>query len=363
MNRQTLVAIGLGLLSLLLASPAIAQDAAEDSPKPDKLFERDDTLDVTLNAPWRDVIRSKGKDKTFPATIEYTDELGNNVTLDLTVETRGITRQRVCKFPPIKLRFDKEKAKGTTFRGQKSIKMVTHCKTSGSYDDYYVLEMLAYQIYNLITDYSFRIRPLNVTYYDNEREDREDPEFAFLIEDDSDVADRHDLEKLVIPQIGYNYLESGVTSNFVLFQYLIGNVDWGALRGPDPEECCHNVKLIAPEPFEQGMMAYPIPYDFDSAGLVNAEYAAPAEGLGIDEVTERVYRGYCYHNDTLPAARQRFLDQQAAIVALVEQEPRLSSNGRRDTLRYLGEAFEVFRDDRKFNDEITAKCRGKHKSG
>ncbi|MFC2096584.1 hypothetical protein ACFLQ3_02680 [Bacteroidota bacterium] len=40
----------------------------------------------------------------------------------------------------------------------------------------------------------------------------------------------------------------------------------------------------------------PVPYDFDFAGLVNADYANPAEVLDIENVTERYFLGLCRPN-------------------------------------------------------------------
>ncbi len=113
-------------LLLFCATPLFGQDEV----KPHKLFDRDDTLKVTLTGPWGDIERDEKNQQPYPAKIEFTDELGNSTTLNMTAARRGITRQKVCDFPPIKLRFEKEASKGTTFRGQKSLKMVTHCKRS-----------------------------------------------------------------------------------------------------------------------------------------------------------------------------------------------------------------------------------------
>jgi hypothetical protein len=38
---------------------------------------------------------------------------------------------------------------------------------------------------------------------------------------------------------------------------------------------------------------FPIPYDFDYSGLVDATYALPPPGMGITTVRDRVYRGPC----------------------------------------------------------------------
>jgi hypothetical protein len=212
-------------------------------------------------------------------------------------------------------------------------------------------------MYNLITDYSFRVRPLKVKYVDSKTGKTEESRFAFLIEDDSDVAKRNGLKKLDIAKIKVSQLEPKVTSEFSLFQYLIANVDWAALSGPDPTGCCHNVKPIGPEPLTPQDKIYPIPYDFDSSGLVDAHYAAPAEGLRIRSVTMRLYRGYCRQNSTLEDARKLFLAQEAAILALISDENRLNSKTKKKATKYIGRFYKTIKDPGDFERLVIEKCR------
>lgn len=349
--------LALLLVTGLLSATLCAQEDTEKDKVP-KLFSSEDTLAVSISAPWRDVEREESFQGAYPAKVTYLDDSGNTVILEATVERRGVKRQEICDFPPIRVRFDKEVVKGSTFRGQDSLKMVTHCDKASKYDQYYILEMLSYRIYNLLTDYSFRVRPLEVTYVDSERDKAMDTRFAFLIEDDSDVAKRHDLKKLRIPKANPRKLEPSVNSLMSLYQFMIGNVDWAALRGPDPEECCHNVKLIGPEPLTDDDFIIPLPYDFDSAGLVNAPYAAPPDGLPIKKVTQRLYRGLCMNNDTLESARQQIVGQKAAIMALIEGDERLNSSSKAKASRYLGDFFEIAEDPKDFDKYVISKCRG-----
>lgn len=338
---------------LLLAGAGIR---AED--KPPKLFESDQMLDVSISAPWQDLARDAKNQDPYPAVLEYRDANGAVVRHAGTVERRGVKRQEACDFPPIRLRFEKEAVKGSLFRGQTSLKMVTHCKRSNRYDQYYRLEMLAYRIYNLITDFSFRVRPLNVTYLESERDGVYDTRFAFLIEDDSDVAKRNGMKKLEVPYILPSRFDDLTSSRMSLFQFMIGNVDWSALRGPDPEECCHNVKLAAPRPFTDTDLAYPIAYDFDSSGLVDPPYAAPPPGLGINSVTQRLYRGYCANDEkVMSEVRQQVIGLEPDIKALIEQDPMLDKRTVKKTVRYLDKFFELLKDDRDFNRYVTEKCR------
>ena len=348
------------LVAAWLATTAMAAGTAggEEVTKPPRLFSSDDTLVLTISAPWRDFMRKANYQGTYPAQIRYRNADGTAVELEATVERRGVKRQELCDFPPVRLRFDKKVVKGTTFRGQDSLKMVTHCDRSSKYDQYYILEMLAYRMYNLLTDYSFRVRPLEVTYVDSERDRTEGTRFAFLIEDDSDVAKRNHLKKIRVPKVKPRQLDPQMSSLMSLYQYMIGNVDWAALRGPDPNECCHNMKLIGPEPLGDDDFVIAVPYDFDSAGLIDAPYAMPPDKLPIKRVTQRLYRGLCRHNGTLEAARQEILAKEAAILGLISGDERLNASTKRKAGRFLEYFFEIARDPGDFDKYVVSECRG-----
>ena len=351
-GRVIFPALVSALIGGMWFAPVLAQE--EKGPKAEKLFDSEDTLAVTLHAPWRDIVQKTKNPDPYPASIDFTDSLGKTHSIPLTVERRGITRQAVCKYPPIMLRFEKEAVKGTTFRGQKAIKMVTHCDKGDRWEQYYVKEMLAYQIYNLFTERSFRVRPLSITYADSKTGGKEDPRFAFLIEDDSDLAKRNDLQKIELKDIEPIQIESHDANLFSLFQLLISNADWSALTGPGEEKCCHNAKLIGNDPNKD---IYVVPYDFDSSGMVDAHYAAPNEGVPIKSVTQRLYRGFCIHNPTLGTARKEYLDKEQQIYDLIRNEPRLSARFKKSLPLYLGEFFDILRDDAKYDKQVIQKCR------
>lgn len=349
--RLSVASIGMVCAGCLIAGSGSSSARASEAVA---LFRSGDTVELTISAPWRKIVRDRTNQDPYPASLEYIDESGSREIIALTVERRGKTRQRICRFPPVKLRFDKSDVKETLFEGNKSIKMVTHCDNGRRWEQYYILEMLAYPIYNVITDRSFRIRPLSVTYHDSDRDRNDGPRFAFLIEDDKLVANRNGLDKYDAAEIPADRLDSLESSRFALFQYLIGNEDWSSLGGPPGEDCCHNAKLIAPE---SGEPLYALPYDFDSSGFVDAHYAAPNDGLRISKVSQRLYRGFCLHNSTLETARDEFLQNKQTIQAIVEGEPRLRSRTRSRATRYLDGFFTVMEDPELFERAITGACR------
>jgi hypothetical protein len=341
------------IISLLISTPGFAAEGK----KPPKLFSDNTEMEITLSGPWRTIKRNVKKDKLYPVQLTYTAADGQQHTFDAEVAPRGITRRlRVCDFPPLKIHFDKAKMKGTEFRGNKSLKLVTYCQTNRKYEQYYVKEYLTYRILNLITEFSFRVRPLMINYVDSDDSGDSIKRFSFLIEDADEVADRNDMEKLTIGRISHKKLDAAETSKVSLFQYMIGNLDWAATGGPDKDKCCHNSKIIAPD--MDAIPKYVIPYDFDSSGMVDAHYAAPPEGLKVRSVRQRLYRGFCAHNDTLPQAVERFQEQKPEILAMFQENPHLNDKSRKSSLKYIEDFYEVLDNPKRFKKEITDKCRG-----
>jgi hypothetical protein len=102
---------------------------------------------------------------------------------------------------------------------------------------------------------------------------------------------------------------------------------------------------------------YTVPYDFDSSGLVDAQYAVPNAVLKISSNRERVYRGFCAYNATLQTARGEYLRLEPQILDLGRKDSRLTADTRQWVTDYLSKGFELLRNDDKFTREVTAKCR------
>jgi len=138
---------------------------------------------------------------------------------------------------------------------------------------------------------------------------------------------------------------------------MIGNTDWSLIRAPGEDVCCHNVHLI-----EKNGGLYPIPYDFDFSGLVNASYAKPSSIVGTKRVTQRVYRGYCkLPIDRIAPALEIITALREPIMSLVEQSPVAGNEDTDSRVRYIGYFFEeavADRDD--MLEEFDGDCLGPH---
>ena len=134
------------LSGMLLVSPL----SAVENNEPARLFNDNSEMKVTLSGPWRTIRNRVKKDDRYPAQLTYKEADGTSYTLDVEVAPRGLSRRfRVCDFPPLKIHFDKKQTKDTEFEGNKSLKLVTYCKTGSEYEQYYIKEYLIYRIYNV----------------------------------------------------------------------------------------------------------------------------------------------------------------------------------------------------------------------
>lgn len=343
------------MLGACLAGQAMAQAADK---KPGKLFGDNSELQVTLSGPWREIRRNIKDDKLYPAQLNLAGESGQQKSFQVEVAPRGVSRRfRVCDFPPLKVHFDKKAMKGTIFRGNKSLKLVTYCDSNSKYEQYIVKEFLAYRIYNLLTDYSFRVRPMRISYVDSKKGGKPIVRFGFFIEDIDDVAKRNGKKKLDIPDIPFRELEPGTSSIMSLFQFMIGNLDWAATSGPREDRCCHNTRLIGES--NEAIPKFPIPYDFDSTGLVDAHYAAPPNQLKMRNIRQRLYRGFCKNKPQLGETVSLFNQKKQEILGLVEQNTWLNDRSRTSSLRYLEGFYDIINDPGKLEKQISDRCRGK----
>jgi hypothetical protein len=314
-------------------------------------------MQVTLTGPWRTIGNNIRKDARYPAQLTYTGADGERHTLNVEVEPRGVSRrQRLCDFPPLKIRFDTAEAKDTEFSGNGSLKLVTYCKNRDIYEQYYIKEFLAYRIYNLITDYSFRVRPMFIEYRDSESNRQLTSRFSFLIEDLGDVARRNGLKELAVPKISYKTLDPIEVSKLTLFQFMVGNVDYATNEGPEDDKCCHNTKLIGTGDYE--LPRYSIPYDFDATGLVDAHYAHPPELLKLRNIRQRLYRGFCISNGQLPQTVALFNAKKPEILALLENEARLDKHNRKKATGYIEDFYSIINDPGALKKQVIDKCRG-----
>ena len=309
---------------------ATRRAAAERHP----LFAAHEPLAFTLIADFRMVQRDRDPEstRTYPATLVVAGENGAEHSIPMRIRTRGHSRRnpRTCAFAPLRLEFS-ESPKGTVFEGQRGgLKLGTHCRDVDEYEQYVYREYLVYRIYNLLTPRSFRARLGTATYVDAATKKPVASRASLFLEDDDDVARRlegriEDLEKVM-----FRSVDAETITRLTLFEYMIGNTDMSMFR-------LHNIRLVRTP---SGTL-YPVPYDFDYSGLVNARYAVPDKQFGLVSVRDRLYRGPCRPAAELEPFLARMREIRADVMALYDSAPGLTDGYRRDAKSYLDQFYRT----------------------
>jgi len=317
------------------------------------LFESDETLSIVLELPVKEILRHAKDKPTVDGQLRYNDANGELVSLDLSITTRGKSRLAQCRYPPLSLNLKKKQTVGTVFAGQNKLKLVTPCQNKPSYKHYLDQEFAIYKAYNQLTDYSFRVRMLEVTFRDSEGQRKDGVHEAFLIEPLKGAASRLGMQTVSTRSVGVSQLDPEQLSIMALFHYMIGNTDWSARRGPANEDCCHNGKVIGRPDATDGWVV--LPYDFDQSGIINTDYSAPAEQLRLRSVRQRLYRGFCRNNGQLDATIALFNEHRAAIEDLFGGATARSATNK-SAVKYLESFFDIINDPGKRQKKIVDAC-------
>jgi hypothetical protein len=310
--------------------------SAQSLPINRQLFFSDDkVIEATLTTDIKKLITQKKTSAWQPASIAMQFPDSSVINENISLQPRGIYRKENCDMASLMLNFKNPAA--PKLSRLKQLKLVGGCSKAGADEELLLKEYLVYKIYNFISPMSFRVRLLHINYKDSKQKARSYSQYAFLIEDIKDLAARNNCVEKKNQVYGLDAADRQQFNIVCIFQYMIGNTDWSVRQ-------YHNIKLIVPKN-DTTARPYVIPYDFDYAGLVNAPYAVPNEGLGITSVTERLYRGFARTMEELHANLNVFKEKKNVIMFYLTDFPLLSIKVRKDMNRYL-EAFYKIIDDK-----------------
>jgi hypothetical protein len=326
--------------------------SAETSEPPDPLFRDNSIIDVTISAPWKTINKERPTEDYLPGTFRYKEADGSAVEFDIAIRTRGHFRHDECQYPPLRLNFDKSETNDTLFDKQDKLKLVVNCKKSMSYEQNVLREFLAYRLLNELTDLSFRVRLLHVTYVDNEHQSDDFVRYAFFIEHKNRLAERFDVKDLEVERTRVSAIQPDQLNLTSVFEFFIGNTDFSPIAGAPDNECCHNYVLFSNK--IDPIIA--VPYDFDQSGFVGAAYAHPNPHFRIRSVKQRVYRGRCVNNEFLAPSLQKFRERREDLYAVVNGQPEITAKTRRKLIEYMDDFYELINDPRDLDPKIYDKC-------
>ena len=334
------------ILLCVLATPAVQAESV------DPLFLDQATLSVEITAPLSTLVRDRLEIEYLPGVFSYEEPDGTRVELDVQIRTRGNFRHRNCDFPPVTLNFRKSQVEGTLFDQQNKLKMVPHCKITRQYEQSVVREYLAYRLLNAVTDLSFRVRLLQVTWADSDERRPRMVRSAFIIEHKNRLAARTGLEEQEIEFAEIGAVKPDHLNLTSIFQYMIGNFDFSPIAGSDGE-CCHNYEMFGSS--SSSLVA--VPYDFDFAGIVNAPNAVPNTEQGVERIGQRVYHGFCVNNSHVEASVSELTKARSTLYALVADQDELEPSVRENIARYMDGFYGVTEEPLAVEREIIGNCK------
>jgi len=301
-----------------------------------QLFESDELLEITLKFDITTFKRKRSDTEYLDAVISYVSDTQDTIIQNIKVRARGEFRRTFCDFPPVHLNFRLKDSIGSEFRGIDKLKLVPYCKPG--YEDYVLREYLVYKLYNVLTDYSLRVRLLRINFINSAKPDAKPlTQFGFVIEPVS-VFEKRTGSTEVKTKISQRMVREEMMNRVAIFNYMIGNTDWSV-------PAMHNVIIFSQPHTGPKDLGTIVPYDFDFSGIVNAEYAHPFESLPIKSIRERLYLGLCRSEESFKKSLSEFLEKKEEFYKVINSFPYLREKSKKDMIMFLSGFFHDF--DRK----------------
>jgi len=346
MNKQIIWFLLIFLISL--PTTFNAQNSAEsETEKSDTgLFDEQNLLSLKFKYSNKE-LKKETNDSTYIASeLSYQNDDGSWTPLKIDLRARGNFRRNNCYFVPVKISIKKKDYKNTLFDGHKKLKMVVPCLLQKDGNDNVLKEYMAYKFYEIISPYHFNTRLVNLELTEPRgRNDKIHNIKAFLVEDDKKIAKQFDgkvVERSIHP-LAQEQLNS-IRCEF--FQFMIGNTDFSNLEQ-------HNATLLYVE-----KDIFPIPYDFDMSGLVNASYSTVSETLknqsNINSVTQRMYRGFKRSPELIEQVRQEYIGKRTEMFQIMDDlKPQFDNESEFENAKsFIQDFFNILMNDSEFKSEI-----------
>lgn len=347
---------------------AYADDATTETVAASPLFQSNSILEVTLKADLPHLFRDRSKNY-HSAELEVVDPAVRGSELKIKVSTRGMTSLNYCDVPHLRFKFDSASVQNTLLRNLSKVKIVGYCDNSDWGDSHaneqkeVILQYALYRMYNLLTDYSIKVRLAKMHYVDTSENMKSFTRYVFFIEPEGSVAARfgakaEDRDELNDQGYSYKSLNVNYAGLDEAYQFFIGNGDWRLLSG----DTVHILNSNIISGGDIGLLA--MPYDMDRAGMCNGSFAYHSiysDGstfpiVGDDPSTIRdIYNENYRGKKMYKFAFARFREKREEMYALYESLSSLIDSHYRDrTVGHLDRFFSAIgtREDAQFEDMI-----------
>jgi len=315
------------------------------------LFSNQEPIFLKLKMSVKNVKKNTNDSTYVESILYYKNEAATYDSLKIDLRARGNNRRENCYYAPLKLKLSKSATKGTLFEGNKKLKLVLPCLIESNNNDYVIKELMAYQLYEIVTPVHYKTRLVNIEFIEErgKRTITKDLK-GVLIEDIDNVAKRlhgNEIKRRILPLQQDDV--ASIRNSF--FQYLIANTDFSTTY-------LHNGKLLFID-----KKIIPLPYDFDMSGLVDASYAVVSNiqniTLDITDVKERVYKGYKRDELLFEQVRKEFIDNKSKMFEAIDLLEKYFDDSNQFIIakRFVTEFFEIIENDNAFKRKILDKAR------
>lgn len=310
------------------------------------VFLNDQPLEIAFEAELSKIKHEDEDSIYFPSVMSFKNADGTLDSVRIGIRARGNFRRKHCTLPPLRIKIHKEDRKGM-FAGVKSMKLVLPCQDTKVSNELILREYLCYQLYEPITPYVLSTRLVNISLTETSRKTEVLNLVGFLIEDDDDAARRLGSKVVNSDKVSPFMLQDTCAIRFDLFQFMIGNTDFSTAY-------FHNTKVFR----TKANVLIPVAYDFDMSGIVSAPYATVNPDLGIDNVRQRVYRGFCRGDGVAASVRSEYLANESVILSVLDKNQSLFSEKEMARIKkYMNDFFSVMRSDNLYKQRIAQACR------
>jgi hypothetical protein len=308
----------------------------------------EEPLIIEINFDYRDFMRMKYQDTSLQANLSVFDHDTLLYSTTVKIKARGEVRRKICFFPPFELNFKKSDPDARFTGEMNKLKVVTQCRNNHTYEQYLIKEYLCYKLLNLLTDYSYKVRIVEIKFLDSAGKIKPYTNYGFIIETSSHLAERISAYPVEVMGIRMSQTDYNAYHLMTVFQFMIGNTDWDI-------PSLHNIRLYRLKDIYK-LNPVPITYDFDYAGLVNADYAIPHERFGTTSVRERIYMGYCIPAKDFNIIFDHFLEKEEQFYNLINNCKWLEKYHRADMIMYLEEFFSIIKNPIMAENNIINRC-------
>ena len=311
----------------------------------DSLFRTDEIINMELRSDFSEIRRDQVEDPEYhDAKLIYHTREGNSVDLSVKIIVRGNFRRKPenCNFPPLYVNFKKNEVKNTLFDNQDKLKLVTPCQ--GEED--VLEEYMVYKMYNDVTDMSFKVRLVKISYFDTSFDQVIFDRYSFFIEDKDHVAERNNAvvrDNFLTPFD----LNRESFEKLSVFQYIIGNKDW---------YISSRKNVVIMQPADTSLAPVAVPYDFDFAGVVDAGYTKP-KGIASNLLPDRRnFKGICMPSETLNEIFDFYRELKPVFVSTINNQELLPNNKKKYMRNYINQFYSVINSKELIKQEFLNNC-------